>query len=451
MAVEEQSLPTDFLLELFRLSLHDQYTQQIITSKIKANWLLNQEEKDFLEQLKFQSEIEGRRPSFGTMLVAAKTNKNKNLQEYIGVLREVELRDPNTLLASLEDFIKQAMFVEAYDSIADIYNKKQRKKAYQLFSEAANEVSSFSLTNDLFEPVFGNFPKRNANRIIENSNGYVKLPTGIDGLDYHLQGGPEKKELMCFLAAAKEGKSYCLTHMGVNYARRGYGVAHFQLEGSKKQCNNRYDSCWSGSLYSEIKAGDVTEEKFKNYKKIVENIGKGEIFVYAPERFQAMTVLDLRRMVIDLKKKRDISVVICDYSDLLNPDDQLYKLNDERHRQEKTMQALKQLAMELDVLVITATQASSIESELLKDPDFVIRREYLAEAKGKVRPVDYLISINRTPDERKQGVCRLFLESIRDYEGEQVVTFYQSLRRSRFYDRKKTLNSGMWETNHEIT
>lgn len=444
--VEDQSLPEDFICELFRQSLHDQYIRQIVVSKVKSNWLIDQAEKDFLTELKFQVEIENKRPTFGTMLIGAKANKNKELQNYISRVREFPLQDPNTLIATLEDFCRQAMFISHYDNIAATYNKKQRKKAYQLFSEAAEELQNFSLTNDMFEPVFGNFPRRQTERIIEHNSGYTKMPTGIDGLDYHLKGGPEKKELMCFLADSKGGKSFCLNHMGVNYARRGHGVAHFQLEGTKKQCTARYDSCWSGSLYSEIKAGDIDESKFVAYKKIVENLGAGEIYVYAPERFQVLNVIDLRRMIIDLKKKHKIDVIIIDYVDLLNPDDQVYKLSDERHRQINTMRLLKALAMELDVLIITATQTSSIDSENLKDPEFVIRRQDLAESKGKVQPVDYLISINRTPEEKKQHICRLFLEAIRDYEGEQVVTICQNLARARFYDRLKTINSGYFES-----
>jgi hypothetical protein len=109
------------------------------------------------------------------------------------------------------------------------------------------------------------------------------------------------------------------------------------------------------------------------------------------------------------------------------------------------MRMLKQMAMELDVLVITVTQTTVMDQELLKDPDYVIRRDALAEAKGKVRPVDYLLSINRTPEERKQGICRIFLEAVRDYPAEEVITICQNLKRARFYDRKRTVQMGFTE------
>lgn len=448
MATEEQSLPAEYILELFRLALHDRYVQQVVVSKIKQNWLLADEERDFLAELKLQVEAENRQPTFGTMLLAAKANKNEELRKYIGVVREAELREPTTILNSLESFIKQAIFVETYDSTATFYNRKQRKKAYEVFAKGAEALNNFSLTTDLFEPVFGNFPKRNTQRVIEASKGHDLMPFGVDGID-HIFGGFQRKEYLLFLAGSKGTKSYCMNHAGVNYARRGYGVAHFQLEGTKKQCMDRYDAAWLGSSYKEIKAGEVTEAKFKQYRKIVENIGKGEIFVYAPERYNAMTMLDIRRMVIDLKRKYDIAVVIVDYLDLSLPDDERYGVNDERLKKQRTSRAMKDLAMETDTLVISNTQSNSVSYELLNDPDFVLRRENLSEDRGTIQATDYLITINRTKDEREAGMARLFVDAARDYKSDQVITIYQNLSHARFYDRVRTIKNGAWDPEEE--
>jgi replicative DNA helicase len=443
MATEEQNLPPEFILEMFRLALHDKYTQQIVASKIKQNWLLAEEERDFLTELKLQVQAENRNPTFGTMLLAAKANKNEELRKYIGLVRETELREPATILSSLESFIKQAIFVETYDATAVFYNRKQRKKAYEIFARGAEALNNFSLTTDLFEPVFGNFPQRNTQRVIENSKGHEPLPFGIDGIDY-IFNGFQRKEYVLFLAGSKGTKSYCMNHAGVNYARRGYGVAHFQLEGTKKQCMDRYDAAWLGSSYKEIKAGEVTEEKFKSFRKIVENIGKGEIFVYAPERYNAMTMLDVRRMVIDLKRQYDIAVVIIDYLDLCSPDDERYGVNDERLKKQRTSRAMKNLAMETDTLVVSNTQSNSVSYELLNDADFVLRRENLSEDRGTIQATDFLITINRTKDERDQGMARLFIDGARDYKSDQIIQIYQNLAKARFYDRVKTVKNGYW-------
>jgi archaellum biogenesis ATPase FlaH len=447
-AEEIQSLPSEFLQELFRLCFHDQYVLQITIQHLKSNWLPLQVEKNFLAEMVYQVKVENRKLTFGSMLLGSQKligETKKEFKEYLAEVREVELADPDTILKGLEDFIKQSIFVEMYDKAADYYNKKQRKQAYRVFKEGSEQLTSFSITTDMVEAIFGNFPKRNTQRVIDANSGHSRMPTGIDELDYRINGGPERKELMCFIADSKGGKSICLTHMGVNYARRGHIVYHFQLEGTKNQCTSRYDSCWSGSSYNDIKAGDFAEKKFESYRRIVDNIGKGEIFIYAPEKYGSMNCIDVRQKIIDLKKRHNVSVVIIDYVDLLNPDGEKYSLSDERHRQEKTMRILKEIAMELDVLIITATQASSIDIEALQDPNFVIRREHLAESKGKVRPVDFLISINRTSDERKKNICRLYIDAARDHEADYVITICQNIKRMRFYDRKKTIEEGHWE------
>ena len=71
----------------------------------------------------------------------------------------------------------------------------------------------------------------------------------------------------------------------------------------------------------------------------------------------------------------------------------------------------------------------SLDSDILLHP----------EDKGKVRPVDYLFTLNRTRDEEKDNVCRIYIEAAREYKRNKVIYIKQNLSRSRFYDRKRTL------------
>lgn len=441
---EELELPAELLVELFRLSLHDNYIRQIVTTKIQTNWIQDEVERDFLTELKYQSEVQNNKPTFGTMMLAARTAKNKNLYDYIQVIKETPLQNISTILKSVEDFIKRAMFIQVYDQSGEFFNKNQKKKAFDIFIKGAEKLNKFSLSADLLEPVFGNFPIRNANRIIEASKGVELMPCGVDGID-HIFGGWQRKEYVLILAGSKGTKSYCMTHFGVNYARRGIGVLHIQLEGTKKQCMDRYDSNWLGSTYTDVRAGIVEESKFKSYRKIVDNIGKGEIFVYAPERYNAMNMLDVHQLIIDTKKKRDIGVVLLDYLDLAPPDGDKYSVNDERLKKQRSSRACKDIAMDTDTLFISNTQSTSVSYELLNDPDFVLRRENLSEDRGTVQAVDYLLTLNRTKEERTNGTLRIHIDAARDYQSDQIIQIAQNLKRARFYDRKRTLSEGMWQ------
>ena len=345
------------------------------------------------------------------------------------------------MVATLEKFVRQSMFIELFDTVLDQYNKDEKSKAYRKLINGAGTLEKFSLTSHLFEPIFAGFEKRDAKRKSDFEEGKVmKIPLGIVELDHITQGGGELGELICYLGASKAGKSFALVHHGIHAARLGYGVAHFQLEGTHKQCTGRYDSSWTGTKFNDIKHCEITPDKYKEIERTLKGLkAKADIHVYSSERFNNMNMLEIRRKVRELKKKHDIKVVIIDYIDLCDPDDSVYTPKDERFRQQRTIRLMKELAMEEQVLVITATQASSIPSELLEDPEFTIKKEHLAEDKGKVRPVDMLITINRTRWEEKHNIARLFLDAMREHGGGLTLFIRQNLNFSKFYLRKETM------------
>lgn len=266
----------------------------------------------------------------------------------------------------------------------------------------------------------------------------IRIATGIDELDQAVKGF-ETGEFILIIGDSGSGKSFLGNHLGVNAARRGYDVYHAQAEGTREQVLNRYDSCWTGSRYYDIKENEIDESKRKAASRIINSIG-GEIFVEAFEQFDTKSILDIRKSIIELKKERDIKFVILDYLDLVDPGDgKKYSPSEERFRQQKVARLCKNIAVELNVVFVAFTQSTSISPENLNNPNFVITRFHLAEDKGKVRPADLFISINRTSDEKEENVCRLYIDKAREHKGGQTIYIKQNLSRSRFYDRKKTI------------
>ena len=116
----------------------------------------------------------------------------------------------------------------------------------------------FSIQDAKFETVFGDFAERQAKRKSDDWKYRFKVPTTIDEIDYRLggeNGGPETGECVLWLGDSGAGKSQVLVHVGVSAARQGFRVAHFQLEGTKEQCLNRYDAAWTGTLYQVLHLG----------------------------------------------------------------------------------------------------------------------------------------------------------------------------------------------------
>lgn len=441
-----EMLTDEFILQLFHSCVTNKTIFELTVENIKENWLPEDKQKKYLQELNKLKEKGAKKIMWSVFELEFR--KDMKLKDYAKQVQDYsETYDEETMVSKLEEFIKNSMFIELYDESYEIYNRGDKKKAYDFIINKANDLDKFSLVSiDDMEAVFGGFNKRQTERIINSTtNQNEAIPFGIDELDRFTHGGGRLGEFVLFVGDAKAGKSFLLIHCGVNAARRGAGVIHFQLEGKKVQVSDRYDSCWSGSPYYDIKEGTIDDKKYDDHKKIIAKLGKTDILIDCPEKFMARTVIDIRRKIIETKKTRDVKVVIVDYLDLANPDGQKYSLSDERHRQQKTSRMLKDLAVEQNVLLISATQASSISKELLDDPDFVITREHLAEDKGKVRPVDMLISINRTPDERKGKVARLYCDALREHDSGQTIKIKQNLARARFYDRKATLNMIMDE------
>ena len=437
----EIELHEDFVIELFSVALKNKEILEIVLANVKDGYLPDDDQKKLLKELKAQYQIENKKPTYGTLKNAFR--KERNMLEYITSIQEVDVENPEVIVKSLSEFIKQSIFVESYDQIGEIWNRGgdgAKHKSFELFKKASEQLANFSLNADMFEKVFGDFNKRQGERLVKSFNRADRVPTGIYELDKKINGGFELGDFILFLGDAKSGKSFLLTHLGIAAARRGFPVMHIQLEDKKEKCLNRYDAAWSGTNYFDMKNGTVSDAKYKAHKKIVENLGKSEIYVHASERFKSVNMIEIRQQLIELKKTVDIKVVIIDYMDLADPDEKFYAPGDERFRQIKVTQMCKDLALEQNCLVYSATQSSSVDPELLNDPDFVLTRYNLNEGKGKVRSCDGLITINGTKEERKSKVCRLYTDALREHEAGFTIHIKQNLSHSRFYNHKATMD-----------
>lgn len=350
-----------------------------------------------------------------------------------------------SVIDTFENFIKKMKFLEANDQIADTYNRGDKDKAWNLFVKYAEDFSKFSIQDAKFETVFGDFPERQARRKSDEWQSRYKIPTGIDEIDYRLggeSGGPETGECVLWLGDSGAGKSQCLVSIGISAARQGFRVAHFQLEGTKQQCLNRYDSAWTGTLYQDVKLGNITAKKMEVTKRIIKKLRKTDIIVSSEETFNAKTLNDVRRELKEMEKKNGkIDVIIIDYLELLEVGDgHNYSPGEERFRQTKLAKGMKMLAMEFNAVVHTATQSNSISEEQKNDPEFVITRANLSEDRGKIRPFDIFITINQTRDEAKDEVMRLHTDKLRDYKNGDPIHICNNFAYARFYDRKRTLN-----------
>ena len=208
---------------------------------------------------------------------------------------------------------------------------------------------------------------------------------------------------------------------------------------------NRYDAAWTGTLYQDVKLGNITAKKMEVTKRIVKKLRKSDIIVSSEETFNAKTLVDIRRELKEMEKMYGkIDVIIIDYLELAEVGDgHRYTPSEERFRQSKLAKGMKMLAMEFNAVVHTATQTNDVPPEQRDDPEFVITRSNLNEDKGKIRPFDIFVTINQTRDEAKEEIMRLHTDKLRDYKNGEPIHIANNFSYARFYDRKRTIELNM--------
>lgn len=447
------TLASAYIVELLALAMKRRSIFDIVKAYLKFSYLQDEAQKKLWQWIVKTESRTGRIPTWGA--VQQQFGEDDAVLDVLDAVGEVEidpddLRDDNATLEGFEKFIKKMKFLEVNDRITDLYNQGKKEQAWSEFVRGAEEFSKFTIQTAKFETVFGDFAERQALRQSEDYNKRFKVPTGIDELDFRLGGavgGPETGEFVLWMGESGRGKSQLGVHLGVTAARHGHRVAHFQLEGTKEQCMNRYDAAWTGTLYSEVKVGNIPQKKLEVTRRIVEKLCRTDVIVSSEETFNAKSIADIRRELDEMEKTYGkIDVIIIDYLELAEPGDgHNYSPGEERFRQSKLTKSCKMLAMEYNAVVHAFTQTSDVPEELRNDPDFVITRSYLNEDKGKVRPADVFVTLNQTKDEYAEDIMRLHTDKLRDYQNGSPIHICTDFAHARFYSRKRTMSID-WET-----
>lgn len=442
----ENLLTNDYLFELFKLCFRKKDVVDICVAHLNYSYLPTEPFKKFWKAFTNYYKLNNKIPTYGT--ISQQFEKDKEVIAVMTSIKDASLADRDTVLKTFDSFIKQSMFVEAYDKLADEYNTGSKTNAYKLFKEYADNINGFSVLkgSKIYEEVFGGFDKRQTDRRLKKLSGEnvkTKIPLGIDEIDAITRGGLSETEIGLFLASSGVGKTKLLRWIGISAARRGFKVLHLQAEGSSDECYRGYDSTWTGLTNDVIDNSDLDEELYENLRRLVKNIkvSGGEIYVYTYEQFTKPKLSEVVLLIEDMQKLYGkIDLVLLDYFELFEPATGMkYKVEQERERRRDLGRGLKNIAIEFNTRIITCTQASDVPPNLREDPAFVMTRSNVSEFKNIAEPFDMFATLNQTRDEKKNTVMRIYIDKLRNYPCGQVVKIFQSYKNDRFYDRNRTL------------
>jgi replicative DNA helicase len=285
------------------------------------------------------------------------------------------------------DFCKRQAFREALEKAVEMVATDKFESVVDLMKHAVSVGMPNTVGHDFLEDAEARFVKINRN----------PCPTGLDVIDSKdiLRGGLGRGELGVVVAATGVGKSHWLVAMGAHALKLGKNVVHYTFELTETSVGLRYDSNLCGISSSDVP--DRKDEVLKTYETM--ELGRLIIKEYPTG---AATVQTLRSHIEKLSLKGFIpSLIIIDYADIMRSSRTFDSL---RHELKLVYEELRNLAMELNLPIWTASQSNREGSNA-----DVVGLENMSEAYGKAMVADVVMSLSRKPSEKADGSGRLFV------------------------------------------
>lgn len=228
----------------------------------------------------------------------------------------------------------------------------------------------------------------------EHPELYTGIKTGLKKFD-DLTGGLFKRELTIFFGLSGKGKSTVIKNVASHIRRNGINVLHVANEEHEKQVEGKYHSLETQIAYSRFKKGEYDDGEFAKWKSYndEQKTKPGDIYILNIPQMTDVTLIE--KAFMELKQKGiDIQVIFIDYMDLMAPVKKSFSENDE---QAKVTNDCKQLAIDCDVSVVTATQAATAsEKQEMKDKPFLTMSDIYG-TKRKAHSANTLIGlVNKT-------------------------------------------------------
>jgi KaiC/GvpD/RAD55 family RecA-like ATPase len=247
-------------------------------------------------------------------------------------------------MTEFEAFTKRQELERAILKSADLLEKGEFEPVEKLIKDAVQ----ISLTKDMGTDYFAD-PKARIEKYF-NSGGQVS--TGWPQLDRLLYGGFSRGELNIFAGGSGSGKSLVMMNIALNWLQQGLSGVYITLELSEELTSLRTDAMLTNMSTKDIRRDmDTTELKVKMVGK-----KSGQ---YRVKGLPAQSnVNDIRAYLKEVQIQTGIKVdfVMVDYLDLVMPVSAKVSPNDLFVKDKYVSEELRNLAKELGVLLVTASQ-----------------------------------------------------------------------------------------------
>ena len=299
-----------------------------------------------------------------------------------------------------EGFTKMHEIERAVVKSADLLDKGDFDPIEKLIKDAVQ----ISLTKDMGTDYFED-PKARL-KAIKDNNG--QLSTGWATMDQKLYGGFNRGELQIFAGGSGSGKSLFMQNLAVNWVEAGLNGIFLTLELSEDLCAMRLDSMITGVASKAIfKNLDDVEMKVKMKSKAA-----GDLQIkYFPAQ---SNINDVRSFVKELQVKTGIRIdfMCIDYLDLLMPVSAKVSPSDLFVKDKYVSEEIRNLAKELDIIMVTASQ---LNRSAVEEVEF--DHSMISGGISKINTADNVFGIFTSRAMRERGKYQLQLMKTRSSAG----------------------------------
>jgi hypothetical protein len=228
-------------------------------------------------------------------------------------------------------------------------------------------------------------------------------------IDLLTDGGLAPGELGFIVAPAGSGKSWLLSRLGVEAMKQGKNVVHFTMELNENYVGLRYDACFTGIEFQDIRNHvDTVKAKINDVP--------GKLFIkYFPIKTVAAHSLKMHIDRIQMLTGVKIDLIVVDYADLLRP--MAAERNANSYSESGSVyEELRGIAGELQVPVWSASQSNRGAHE-----EEIIQAHNVADSYRKIMTGDLVLSLSRKKEDKLSSTARIHV--IKNRFGADGLTF----------------------------
>jgi KaiC/GvpD/RAD55 family RecA-like ATPase len=304
----------------------------------------------------------------------------------VEVIPSLRDSDVDWFIDNFEKFTQRQELERAIFKAAEYLEKGEFGPVERLIKDAVQIGLQKDLGTDYF-----NDPSVRLKRYFDNGG---QVSTGWPQLDRLLYGGFSRGELNIFAGGSGSGKSLVMMNIALNWLQQGLSGVYISLELSEELTGLRTDAMLTNSSTKDIRK-DIDNTSLK-----VGMVGKKSGNYQIKAMPAQSTVNDIRSFLKEYQIKTDkkVDFIMVDYLDLVMPVSVKVNPNDQFIKDKYVSEELRNLAKELGILMVTASQ---LNRAAVEESEF--DHSHIAGGISKINTADNVFGIFTSRAMKERG------------------------------------------------